>query len=98
MRNLKGRIEKLEKHTDSQTITAVAEDGAPFRLRRDNLLPLACAAMRRRSAEIEGLDKPVSRFDSLLDHLQRSGVASTAEPMLEVAADILRKDREAGNE
>jgi hypothetical protein len=89
MNNLTQRLEKLEKNVTDQSIQASTADGQNIRLRRDNLLPLVTAAMRRRYAEIEDLPMPASRFDDRLDLIKRSGVISP-EPMLNLASDVLR--------
>jgi hypothetical protein len=96
--SLRRRIEKLEKDLHAQSIVARTEDGHSFRIRRDNVLPLTVAAFRRCYADIEGAPMPVSRFDARLDQLKSTGVSSTAEPLLGIASDILRKTHEAGNE
>jgi hypothetical protein len=97
MNRFNSRLVKLEKGISEQSITALTEDGAPFRLRRQSVLPLALAAFRRRYAQLEGEPMPVSRFDERLEHLKRAGIASTSEPLLSIAVDILREDQEGGN-
>jgi hypothetical protein len=92
------RLEKLEASTHTQSCTATDEEGKPFRLRRDDVLPLTVAAFRRRYAEIEGEPTPISRFDTRLDHLQRVGLVHTSEPLLGIACDVLRETQEAGNQ
>jgi hypothetical protein len=87
------RLEKLEAATHDKSITCTV-DGVQFRLRRDDVLPLTCQAFRRRHSEIEGEPIPVSRFDQRLDHLARATVVSSAEPLLEIAVDCLRRNDE----
>jgi hypothetical protein len=98
MSDLKKRLEKLEKGVTSSSIQASTEDGQQFRLPRQSLLALTCAAFRRRYAEILGEPQPESRLDAKLDLLKRAGAITSSEPLLCVAADVLRKTHEAGNE
>jgi hypothetical protein len=90
MSDLKKRLAKLEKGVTSQSITAISEDGVQIRIRRDSLLGLTCAAFRRRYCEIEGEPLPESQFDAKLELLKRAGAITSSEPLLCVAADVLR--------
>jgi hypothetical protein len=92
MNSLLRRIVQLEGKVTDQSITAQTEAGQRFRIRRDSILPLAVAAFRRRHAEIEGMQQPVSPFDAKLD-LLRAG-ARSSEPLLGVAIDVLRRSQE----
>lgn len=92
MNNLLRRIEKLESKVTDQSVSVQTEAGQRIRLRRDSILPLTCAAFRRRYAEIEGMQQPVSPFDAKLD-LLRAG-ARSSEPLLGVAIDVLRRTQE----
>jgi hypothetical protein len=91
--NLKTRIAKLERGVTENSIKATAADGV-IRIRRDSLLPLTCAAMRRRWAAIQDEPLPVSPYDATLDRLKNAGTITSAEPMLEIACDMLRRNDE----
>jgi hypothetical protein len=88
--NYKTRMEKLERNIHITSCTATDESGRPFRIRRDDILGLACASFRRRYAEIEGEPQPVHRLDATLDALKLAAPISSPEPLLIIAQETLQ--------
>ena len=87
------RLRKLEKNSHTQSVTAELADGNQLRFRRRDVLAMTCAAMRRRSAQIEGEPIPASPFDEKLVKLVRAGVVNCSEPLVGVICDVLKGEQ-----
>ncbi|MHB1959408.1 MAG: hypothetical protein ACYCO5_10295 [Acidobacteriaceae bacterium] len=95
LRSLGERVRRLEGRGNNADATLEFASGQTLAVRVSNPLALVCDVMRKVHAKDAGEPSPASRYDKTIAAFERAtGVLPGAEPLFELAHDILHSGAE----
>ena len=95
LKSLRKRLEKAETDLKVASVEVHLENGKTLHIRRNDVLKITTAGMRRRHAELEGLPQPESKFDRELDLLWRIASPPANQPLLALTCAMLNRGKGA---
>ncbi|HEY3706040.1 MAG TPA: hypothetical protein VGL22_13330 [Terracidiphilus sp.] len=96
MRDIKGRLKKLEETLHIESVTLCCEGGETITIRQRDVLPLVLAGFRKRYAEIVGIPARGSKYDRELALLERVATVPVNDPMLSLVSSVLNRPKGGG--